>query len=84
MCILSGCDYLSSIPGVGLGRASKLMKKFNCNPYKVSGASAASACAVVAADVLCPLLLCYPTESSLLAGLLLPCSRLSSSVLQGN
>ena len=38
MCILSGCDYLSSIPGVGLGRASKLMKRFNCNPYKVSGA----------------------------------------------
>ena len=35
MCILSGCDYLSSVPGVGLGKASKLMRKFNHNPYKV-------------------------------------------------
>ena len=35
MCILSGCDYLSSIPGVGLGKALKFMRKFNQNPYKV-------------------------------------------------
>jgi exonuclease-1 len=26
MCILSGCDYLPSLPGIGLGKASKLMK----------------------------------------------------------
>ncbi|XP_021946238.1 exonuclease 1 isoform X2 [Folsomia candida] len=25
MCILSGCDYLPSLPGIGLGRAKKLM-----------------------------------------------------------
>lgn len=25
MCILSGCDYLPSIPGIGLGRAKKLI-----------------------------------------------------------
>ena len=26
MCILSGCDYLASIPGIGLGRAKKLIE----------------------------------------------------------
>ena len=26
MCILSGCDYLDSLPGIGLGKASKLFK----------------------------------------------------------
>jgi exonuclease-1 len=25
MCILSGCDYLASLPGIGLGRAKKLV-----------------------------------------------------------
>lgn len=25
MCILSGCDYLPSIPGIGLGRAKKVI-----------------------------------------------------------
>lgn len=28
MCILSGCDYLQSLPGMGLRRAHALMKKF--------------------------------------------------------
>ncbi|KAG2222316.1 hypothetical protein INT45_001579 [Circinella minor] len=28
MCILSGCDYLSSLPGIGLKSAHKLLKKF--------------------------------------------------------
>ncbi|KAL0398397.1 UNVERIFIED_CONTAM: Exonuclease 1 [Sesamum radiatum] len=28
MCILSGCDYLSSLPGMGLKKAHTLMKKF--------------------------------------------------------
>ncbi|KAA8519582.1 hypothetical protein F0562_013794 [Nyssa sinensis] len=28
MCILSGCDYLQSLPGMGLKRAHALMKKF--------------------------------------------------------
>ena len=27
LCILSGCDYLSSLPGIGLGKASKVFKK---------------------------------------------------------
>ena len=35
MCILSGCDYLSSIPGMGLATANKLMRKFGRDPYKV-------------------------------------------------
>lgn len=26
MCILSGCDYLPSIPGIGLARACKVFK----------------------------------------------------------
>lgn len=28
MCILSGCDYLQSLPGMGLKRAHALIKKF--------------------------------------------------------
>ncbi len=35
MCILSGCDYLPSIPGIGLAKASKLMRKYNLNPQRV-------------------------------------------------
>lgn len=31
MCILSGCDYLSSIHGIGLAKACKLLKLAN-NP----------------------------------------------------
>lgn len=31
MCILSGCDYLPSIHGIGLGKACKLLKLAN-NP----------------------------------------------------
>ncbi|XP_041107822.1 exonuclease 1-like [Polyodon spathula] len=31
MCILSGCDYLASIPGIGLAKACKLLKMAN-NP----------------------------------------------------
>ena len=42
MCILSGCDYLSSVPGVGLGKALKFMRKFNQNPYKVRHAQTLS------------------------------------------
>jgi 5'-3' exonuclease len=26
MCIMSGCDYLENLPGVGLGKAKKLLK----------------------------------------------------------
>ena len=26
MCILSGCDYLSSLPGIGLAKACKVFK----------------------------------------------------------
>lgn len=28
MCILSGCDYLQSLPGMGLKKAHALIKKF--------------------------------------------------------
>ena len=35
MCILSGCDYLDSVPGVGLITAHKLMRKYGFDPYKV-------------------------------------------------
>lgn len=27
MCILSGCDYLENLPGIGLGKAKKLLKQ---------------------------------------------------------
>jgi exonuclease-1 len=35
MCILSGCDYLPSISGVGPSTAVKLMRKFNKDPFRV-------------------------------------------------
>lgn len=41
MCILSGCDYLQSLPGMGLKKAHALMKKFknhenvNCSLVKL-------------------------------------------------
>ncbi len=28
MCILTGCDYLSNIPGIGIKRAHAFIKKF--------------------------------------------------------
>ncbi|CAL5409105.1 unnamed protein product [Camellia sinensis] len=31
MCILSGCDYLQSLPGMGLKKAHALVKKFKCH-----------------------------------------------------
>ncbi|XP_073300650.1 exonuclease 1 [Primulina huaijiensis] len=31
MCILSGCDYLQSLPGMGLKKAHMLMKRFKCH-----------------------------------------------------
>lgn len=36
MCILSGCDYLPSVPGIGLTTAHKLMKKYGRNVNNVS------------------------------------------------
>ena len=35
MCILAGCDYLSSVHGIGLCKASKLLRKHNKNPTQV-------------------------------------------------
>ena len=35
LCILCGCGYLPSVPGVGPTTASKLMKRFGKDPYKV-------------------------------------------------
>lgn len=36
MCILSGCDYLSSLPGIGLGKACKFISKItDCDIQKV-------------------------------------------------
>ncbi len=35
MCILSGCDYLPSVKGLGLYKAHKFLKK-STNVYKVS------------------------------------------------
>ena len=34
MCILSGCDYLDSIPGIGLVTAHKLLRKHGFDPIK--------------------------------------------------
>ena len=34
MCILSGCDYLDSIPGIGLVTAHKLLRKHSFDPIK--------------------------------------------------
>lgn len=31
MCILSGCDYLENLPGIGLGKAKKLLKQVKKN-----------------------------------------------------
>lgn len=32
MCILSGCDYIPSLPGIGLAKACKYMSQVNnCN-----------------------------------------------------
>ena len=39
MCILSGCDYLPSVPGIGLSTAHKLMKKYAKNVNNVSNHS---------------------------------------------
>lgn len=36
ICILSGCDYLSSIPGMGLKTAYKLMKRNRMKVYNVN------------------------------------------------
>jgi len=36
MCILSGCDYLPSVPGIGLTTAHKMMKKYSKNVNNVS------------------------------------------------
>jgi exonuclease-1 len=40
MCIFSGCDYLPSLPGMGVKRAHALMKRFK-NFQKVRSRSAA-------------------------------------------
>jgi len=34
MCILSGCDYLASLPGIGLGRAKKLVDSTTSNDIR--------------------------------------------------
>jgi 5'-3' exonuclease len=31
MCILSGCDYLDNLPGIGLGKAKKALKAIKKN-----------------------------------------------------
>ena len=31
MCILSGCDYLENLPGIGLGKARKFLKSVQKN-----------------------------------------------------
>ena len=37
MCILSGCDYLASLPGIGLNKACKfVIKNTDDNIYNVS------------------------------------------------
>lgn len=37
MCILSGCDYLASLPGIGLGKARKFINRTSeTNIYEVS------------------------------------------------
>ncbi len=35
MCILSGCDYLESLPGIGLGKAKKLFKMVQKNDIEL-------------------------------------------------
>lgn len=42
MCVLSGCDYLPSLPGMGLKRAHALVKKLKSIPkvsFKIQHAS---------------------------------------------
>lgn len=40
MCILSGCDYLASLPGIGLGKACKfIVKNTDDNIYNVRNTS---------------------------------------------
>lgn len=37
MCILSGCDYLSSLPGIGLNKAKKFISgNTDCDIYRVN------------------------------------------------
>lgn len=37
MCILSGCDYLSSLPGIGLNKARKFIRiNKDCNIHRVN------------------------------------------------
>lgn len=36
MCILSGCDYLPSVKGIGLVTANKLLRKYS-DVWKVTG-----------------------------------------------
>lgn len=37
MCILSGCDYLSSLPGIGLNKAKKFISRnADCDIYRVN------------------------------------------------
>lgn len=35
MCILSGCDYLSSLQGIGLGKAAKVFKRARQSELKL-------------------------------------------------
>jgi len=35
MCILAGCDYLPSVPGVGIATASKLVARWNTGPRAI-------------------------------------------------
>ena len=35
MCILAGCDYLPSVPGLGLSTACKLLKRNGRDPLRV-------------------------------------------------
>lgn len=35
MCILSGCDYLSNLPGIGLKKAQKALTQSHWTGYKV-------------------------------------------------
>lgn len=37
MCILSGCDYLPSLPGIGLSKAKKfIMTNTDCDIHRVN------------------------------------------------
>lgn len=41
MCILSGCDYLENLPGIGLGKARKFLKS-NQNKTEIDKVRTAS------------------------------------------